>query len=74
MSLRSTFDHVTKNWKTTTAGLLNAIIGFSAVASSPNPWISSAVGIKILGAASVARVVLGLIQTDGSKQIQTENK
>lgn len=65
MNVKEALQHVASNWKTSVGGFLNAIIGFSAVASSPNPWISSAVGIKILGAASIARIALGMIQTDG---------
>lgn len=59
--------HAVQNWKTSVSGLLTAIIGFSAVASTPNPWVSSALGVKILGAAAIAKVVLGLMETDGKK-------
>lgn len=67
MSLQATLDHARKNWKTTLSGVLTSIIGLSAVASTPNPWIPSSLGIKILGAAAIAKVVLGLMQTDGSQ-------
>jgi hypothetical protein len=59
--------HMKQNWKTSASGLLTAIIGLSAVASTPNPWIPSSLGVKILGAAAIAKVVLGLIQTDGQQ-------
>jgi hypothetical protein len=61
--------HIAKNWKTSLSGLLTGLIGFSAVGSTPNPWISSALGIKILGAASISKVVLGMIQKDGGNQV-----
>lgn len=73
MNVKSALQHTVKNWKTTVSGVLTALIGFSAVASTPNPWISSAVGVKILGAAAIAKVVLGLMQTDG-KQLPDEKK
>jgi hypothetical protein len=63
----SVLTHVTKNWKTTLSGMLSAVIGFSAVASTPNPWIPSSVGIKILGAAAISKILLGMIQTDGTQ-------
>jgi hypothetical protein len=66
MNLKATLSHVTTNWKSSLSGLMSAIIGFSAVASTPNPWIPSSIGIKILGAAAIAKVILGLIQTDGT--------
>lgn len=69
MTIRGVIKHVQKNWKTSLSGILSALIGFSAVASTPNPWISSALGIKILGAASIAKVILGLIQKDGGSQL-----
>jgi hypothetical protein len=65
MSLQSYLTHASENWKTSLSGILTAVIGLSAVASSPNPWINSAVGVKILGAAAIAKVLLGLIQSDG---------
>lgn len=65
--LSAAFQHIRDNWKTSLSGLLTGLIGFSAVASTPNPWISSALGIKILGAASIAKVLLGLIQKDAQK-------
>lgn len=61
--------HVQKNWKTSLSGILSAIIGFSAVASTPNPWIPTSLGIKILGAAAISKVILGLIQKDGGTQL-----
>jgi len=70
--LMTAIQHVVKNWKTTLSGFLGALIGFSAVASTPNPWISSALGLKILGAASIARIVLGMIQKDGGEQINVK--
>jgi hypothetical protein len=69
MTAKGVLTHVQKNWKTSLSGVLSAIIGFSAVASTPNPWISSALGIKILGAAAIAKVILGLIQKDGGQQV-----
>jgi hypothetical protein len=68
-SLKDAFAHIAKNWKTTVGGVLSAVIGFSAVASTPNPWINSALGLKILGAASIARIILGMIQKDGGNQV-----
>jgi hypothetical protein len=65
MNLKQAITHVASNWKTTLSGFLSAVIGFSAVASTPNPWIPSNLGIKILGAAAISKVVLGMIQTDG---------
>lgn len=67
MSLKTTLEHVSKNWKTTLSGVLTSVIGLSAVASTPNPWIPSSLGIKILGAAAIAKILLGLIQTDGTQ-------
>lgn len=66
MSLQTVYSHIAKNWKTSLSGCLSAVIGFSAVASTPNPWIPSSLGIKILGAAAISKVMLGLMQTDGS--------
>jgi hypothetical protein len=67
MNLQTVVGHVTKNWKTTLSGMLSAVIGFSAVASTPNPWIPSNLGIKILGAAAISKILLGMIQTDGTQ-------
>lgn len=67
--LKAALKHTAKNWKTSVSGMLSAVIGFSAVASTPNPWIPSSLGIKILGAAAISKVILGMIQTDG-KQVQ----
>ncbi|HTF70900.1 MAG TPA: hypothetical protein VK638_50345 [Edaphobacter sp.] len=67
--LTDALKHIQQNWKTSVSGFLTGLIGFSAVASTPNPWINSALGIKILGAASIAKVVLGMIQKDGGEQI-----
>lgn len=71
--LAEAWQHIRENWKTSLSGLLTGLIGFSAVASTPNPWISSALGIKILGAASISKVILGLIQKDGTT-IQTSKE
>lgn len=67
MNVKSTLAHIKKNWKTSLSGCLSAVIGFSAVASTPNPWIPSSLGIKILGAAAISKILLGVIQTDGSQ-------
>lgn len=64
MSLSTIAQNLRENWKTTVSGFLTAIIGLSAVASAPNPWISSAIGQKILGAAAIAKVVLSILQKD----------
>ena len=56
--------HLRDNWRSTLAGLLSAVIGLSAVGSTPNPWINSAVAQKILGASAIARVILGVIEKD----------
>jgi hypothetical protein len=69
MSLQSTWDHVRDNWKTTVSGVLTAVIGLSAATVTPNPWISSAVSAKILGAGVIAKVLLGILQNDG-KQVK----
>jgi hypothetical protein len=66
MSVQTVVGHIAKNWKTSLSGFLSAVIGFSAVASTPNPWIPSNVGIKILGAAAISKILLGMIQTDGT--------
>ena len=65
IDLKAAVTHATSNWKTTVSGFLSAVIGFSAVASTPNPWINSGLGIKILGAAAIAKIILGMLQSDG---------
>ena len=67
MTASSVLTHIAKNWKTSLSGMLSAVIGFSAVASTPNPWIPSSVGIKILGAAAISKILLGMLQTDGTQ-------
>lgn len=62
--------HVVKNWKTTLAGILTSVIGLSAAAVAPNPWISSAIAGKILGAGVIAKVILSVIQKDGGTSPQ----
>lgn len=62
--LSAAFQHIRENWKTTVSGLLTAVIGLSAVASAPNPWINSGLGQKILGASAIAKVVLSVLQKD----------
>jgi hypothetical protein len=61
--------HVQKNWKTTASSILTAFIGLSAAAVAPNPWISTILAAKILGASTIAKVILGLIQKDGGSQL-----
>ncbi len=65
--MNSFWNHLKNNWKTTLSGVLTAIIGLSAVASTPNPWIPSSAGVKILGAAALAKIILGVIQNDGTQ-------
>jgi hypothetical protein len=61
--------HIAKNWKTTLSGILTGVIGLSAAVVAPNPWISSAIAGKILGAGVIAKVILGMIQKDGGNQV-----
>jgi hypothetical protein len=64
VSWKATCDHIRDNWKTSVSGILTSIIGLSAVASAPNPWINSGLGQKILGASAIAKVVLSVLQKD----------
>ena len=62
--VKAALRHLRENWRSTLAGFLSAVIGLSAVGSTPNPWINSAVSQKILGASAIARVILGVLEKD----------
>ena len=63
-TVKAALQHLRDNWRSTLAGVLSAVIGLSAVGSTPNPWISSAIAQKILGASAIARVILGVLEKD----------
>jgi hypothetical protein len=57
--------HLATNWKTTLQSVLTSVMVLSGVAVTPNPWISTTLAAKILGAGMIAKVILGALQNDG---------
>ena len=65
IDLKAAVTHATSNWKSTVQSILTSVMVASGVAVAPNPWISTALAGKILGAGMIAKVLLGALQSDG---------
>lgn len=72
--LSDALSHAAANWKSTVQSVLTSVMVMSGVAVTPNPWISTTLAAKILGAGVIAKVILGALQSDGGIQVPGGSK